>query len=296
MSEVEAMEIKAPKISIVATPIGHLGDLSVRAVECLRSADVVLCEDTRVTRKLLQHCHITNKTLVTYADHNEREASEVWLKRIHDECLHGVLVSDAGTPLISDPGYRLVRGARKLGIRVEPVPGPSAVMALISASGLACDRFQFVGFIPEKKKAREDLFKSLVGYRGLIVAFESVKRLEDSLECAFDVFGDIEVCMGRELTKLHEEILTMKISELLIWVKEKMVKKGEVSLLFSLEEKLSDIDDPKLLITQLAGEGLDRMAIQEVMKKRGFSKKEVYQILLDIKKSRTEVDNSEDQS
>ncbi len=207
---------------VIGGPIGNLEDITLRALKVLRSLDVLLCEDTRRTRIILDKYRIKVKTL-SYNEHNE-------IKRIPEvmellEAGHKVgIMSDAGTPCISDPGYRLVREARKQGFKVSPVPGPSAVVAALSVSGLPTDSFTFEGFLPRKKGKRRKKLQELAEERRTVVIYESVHRIERLLEELQEIFGDREVCLARELTKLHEEVLFGKLSE----VREKLkTVKGE---------------------------------------------------------------------
>lgn len=200
---------------IVSTPIGNLGDITLRAIEILKSVDLVVCEDTRVFGRLATEFQIEKK-LVAMNDFNE----EAKLARIISEIESGksvALVSDAGTPLVSDPGFKLVREAIAKGIKVESISGPSSPIAALTVSGLAPDKFTFVGYLPKKEEKRRELFENLKKMRGLlrstIIAFESPYRLIDTLGDIKVVFGDIDVVICRELTKLHEEIRREKVSE-----------------------------------------------------------------------------------
>src|SRR5436309_10052394 len=201
----------APGLHIVATPIGNLGDLAPRAADTLRRADRILVEDTRVTAKLL--AHIGAKVPMTrYDDHtNERERDAI-VTRLGEEAV--ALVSDAGTPLISDPGYKLVRAARAAGHSVHTVPGPCAAIAALTLAGLPSDRFLFLGFLPAKAKARSDAIAEIADVRATLVLYESGPRLGDSLAALAERLGGREAAVARELTKLHEECVTGKLAEL----------------------------------------------------------------------------------
>ena len=200
-----------PGLYIVATPIGNLGDLSPRAAETLRRADLVLAEDKRVTAKLLSHAGAKSK-LANYSDHTSEAEREAVVARLGEEAI--ALVSDAGTPLISDPGYKLVRAAREAGHAVHTVPGPSAVIAALTLAGLPTDRFLFAGFLPPKDKARRDSLTDLSGIRATLVLYESGPRLADTLTAIRDVLGDREAAVVREISKLYEESVTGSVSEL----------------------------------------------------------------------------------
>jgi 16S rRNA (cytidine1402-2'-O)-methyltransferase len=203
---------------IVATPIGNLSDISSRALEALRSADLIACEDTRHTINLLNHFGI-QKPLVSYHDFNEeRKASELG-RKIRDG-MTVALVSDAGTPGISDPGYRLVRYCREQGLDVLSIPGPNAAIAAIAASGLPSDEFFFVGFLPSKKAARREKLETLRALAATLIFYEAPHRIQGTLIDLLEVLGDREACVARELTKLHEEFLFGKLSAISGKVKE----------------------------------------------------------------------------
>jgi len=197
---------------IVATPIGNLSDISARALETLRAVDLIACEDTRQTIKLLNHFGI-QKPLASYHDFNEEKKAAELGRRIEDG-LKVALVSDAGTPAISDPGYRLVRYCREHGLDVIPIPGASAVVAALSASGLPSDEFFFAGFLPSKRSGRREKLEALRGLRSTLVFYEAPHRIEETLEDMEKTLGDREACVARELTKLHEECLFGKLSEI----------------------------------------------------------------------------------
>ncbi|MDQ7994712.1 MAG: 16S rRNA (cytidine(1402)-2'-O)-methyltransferase [Luteibacter sp.] len=200
-------------LHVVATPIGHRDDISARAIETLRRARVIAAEDTRHTRPLLQHLNI-DTPLVALHDHNERTAVDGLVERMRggDDV---ALVSDAGTPLISDPGFRLVRAARIAGLRVSPVPGPSAVIAALSVAGLPSDRFVFEGFLSAKAGARRSRLAELAGESRTLIFYESSHRIVESLEDMREAFGaDREAVVARELTKMFETVLGDPLSAL----------------------------------------------------------------------------------
>ncbi len=198
---------------VVATPIGNLADLSTRAAEVLAQVDVIAAEDTRHTGRLLSHLML-RKPLFALHDHNESEVATALLDRL-DNGENVALVSDAGTPLVSDPGYRLVDGAHHRGITVSPVPGPSAAVAAMSAAGLASDRFTFEGFLPHKATARRQRLSDLASETRTLVFFESRHRIADSLKDMADAFGsERRACIARELTKMHEQVVRLTLSEL----------------------------------------------------------------------------------
>ena len=207
MSDQRDLDAKplSPGLYIVATPIGNLADITRRAADVLGRCDAIACEDTRVTRKLMQHLGVS-KPLWRYDDHASHEDRARLLEAMRDKAV--ALVSDAGTPLVSDPGYRLVREARSLGIAVTTLPGASAALAALTVSGLPSDRFLFAGFLPPKDKARSDTLNELANVRATLVFFETAPRLLKALAAIGEALPGREVAVARELTKLHEECRT----------------------------------------------------------------------------------------
>jgi 16S rRNA (cytidine1402-2'-O)-methyltransferase len=204
-------KLLAPGLHIVATPIGNLGDLSPRAADTLRGADRILAEDTRVTAKLLAHIG-ARAPMSRYDDHSSDAERARIVERLGAEAI--ALVSDAGTPLISDPGYKLVRAARAGGYAVYTIPGPSAVIAALTLGGLPTDRFLFLGFLPSKEKARGDAIAEVAGVRATLVLYESGPRLGEALAALSRHLGDREAAVAREISKLHEECVTGSLAEL----------------------------------------------------------------------------------
>jgi 16S rRNA (cytidine1402-2'-O)-methyltransferase len=194
-----------PGLYIVATPIGNLSDLSPRAAETLRQADLLLVEDSRITGKLLAHVG-AKVPMRRYDDHSTGSDREEIVERLADEAI--ALVSDAGTPLISDPGYKLVRAAREAGREVHTVPGPCAAITALTIAGLPTDRFLFAGFLPVKAKARADAIAEISGVRATLLFYESGQRLGESLLALAEQLGPRQAAVARELTKLHEECVT----------------------------------------------------------------------------------------
>ncbi len=222
----------AGKLYVISTPIGNLKDVTLRAIEVLKSVDAILCEDTRHAKKFLQHYGI-DKPLISYFEGNEnRRAPQIiqMLKEGQDIAL----ISDAGTPTISDPGYRVVRMAREEGIQVIPVPGPSAIIAALSVSGLPTDRFIFEGFLPKKEGRRRKRLEELADFEGSIVLYESPHRIERTLKEILEIMGDRRVFIGREMTKMHEEYLFGWLSEIMDRVKPK----GEFVIVVSKEKRI----------------------------------------------------------
>jgi 16S rRNA (cytidine1402-2'-O)-methyltransferase len=204
-------KVLAPGLHIVATPIGNLGDLSPRAAETLRNADLILAEDTRVTAKLLAHIG-AKVPMVRYDDHSDDEKRGGIVARLGDQAI--ALVSDAGTPLISDPGYKLVREARAAGHEVRTVPGPCAAIAALTVAGLPTDRFLFLGFLPAKAKARADVIAGVAELRATLVMYESGPRLGETLLALSAQLGERQAAVARELTKLHEQCVSGTLGEL----------------------------------------------------------------------------------
>jgi 16S rRNA (cytidine1402-2'-O)-methyltransferase len=200
-----------PGLYVVATPIGNLGDLSPRAAETLRGADRILAEDKRVSAKLLAHAG-AKAPMSVYHDHSSEAERDAIIARLGSEAI--ALISDAGTPLISDPGYKLVRAARAAGHSVHAVPGPCAAIAALTLAGLPTDRFLFAGFLPAKAKARSDAIEELAGVRATLVFYESGPRLAGTMDALAAELGPREAAVAREISKLHEECVTGTLPEL----------------------------------------------------------------------------------
>jgi 16S rRNA (cytidine1402-2'-O)-methyltransferase len=261
---------------LVSTPIGNLEDITYRAVRVLREVDRIACEDTRRTRKLLERYGI-RKPLVSFHEHNERErAVELAAKLAAGETV--ALVSDAGTPLVSDPGYRLVARAIEAGIAVVPVPGPSAALAALACSGLPTDCFRFGGFLPAKSSERRRVLEGLRGETATLVFYEAPHRVLHALEDIQAVLGARPMTLARELTKIHEEFLRGTPEEISQLLSARPVVKGEITLLIG---KGAEPDRPDVSLREevegLVQGGASRMeAIQAVARRRGLPKREVY--------------------
>ena len=276
---------RGPVVFVVATPIGNLGDLSERAVRTLAGADVIAAEDTRQTRKLLTHLQQTQDArgivmgspdLVAYHDHNEEQQAGKLIERILERKEVLALVSDAGTPCISDPGFRLVEAARAAGISVHPIPGPSALLALASASGLPTDRLLFTGFPPTKQKALHDEISSWISAKASVVFFESTRRLEKTLVLMAKDLPGARIAVGRELTKLHEEIFTGSIEEAVGWASAHEAMRGEASVMVDVR---SAQGASLALSSEPAGEAV--MIEVEIMRMlgRGATMKDILQAI-----------------
>lgn len=220
---------------IVATPIGNLQDITLRAIEILKKVDTIACEDTRTTSILLKSLKIENKHLTSYYEQNELKRIPEILNALKNG-LNIALVSDAGTPAISDPGFKLIRECIKLGIKVESIPGPSSVISSLVSSGLPTDKFLFVGYPPAKPGHRKKLFENISRViqiiKSTIILFEAPHKLIRTLEEMKSVFGDIDIVIARELTKIHEEIRRENISNSIEHFR-KIPPKGELTILFS---------------------------------------------------------------
>lgn len=235
-------ELLRPGLHVVATPIGNLGDLSPRAADTLRHADRILCEDTRVTAKLL--AHVGAKVPMTrYDDHSSESDRDRIVARLGSEAI--ALVSDAGTPLISDPGYKLVRAARAAGHDVHTVPGPSAAIAALTLAGLPTDRFLFLGFLPAKAKARADAIAEVAQVRATLVLYESGPRLGDTLATLAEVLGERGGAVTREISKLHEECVTGSLPELASRYVES-APKGEIVIVVGPPPESQQASDEQL--------------------------------------------------
>lgn len=219
------------KLYVVATPIGNLGDITLRALEVLKSVDIIACEDTRHTQKLCQHFQI-NKPLVALHAHNESDQSQALLEKMLEGATIA-LVSDAGTPLVSDPGFRLVQLAKARGIDVSPLPGACAAIAALSVSGLPSHAFHFVGFMSSKQGARLKQLESLLHESATLIFYEAPHRIEECLADMLDIFGgDRKACLARELTKTFETVLSLPLEQLLARVQsDSNQHKGEMVLL-----------------------------------------------------------------
>lgn len=269
----------AGKLLIVGTPIGNLADLTPRAIDALKSADLILCEDTRHTRKLLTHFGI-DKPTQSFHEHNEDEKASAIVERIAKGSVIA-LVSDAGMPVLSDPGFRLVRLARERQVVMEPIPGPFAgVMALV-ASGIAPAPFTFFGFAPHREGERVEFYGRVAAAGHTAIVYESPERVIDSLRTAMNVLGDIEVTVGREMTKLHEEFISGRISEVI----DRVTPRGEITIVFAAAERQHKEVAPEEIASEfdrLRATGMRRNdAVKAVAEKFGLRKNDVYKLLLD---------------
>ncbi len=265
---------------IVATPIGNLEDITLRALRVLKEADLIAAEDTRHTLNLLNYYGIKTP-LTSYHEHNEQSKAQSLVERL----LRGesiALVSDAGTPAISDPGYRLVLGAIAAGIKVTPIPGASALAAVMSSSGLPSGRFIFEGFLPGKKQERRRRLSALRNETRTLVFYEAPHRLKDSLSDMRELIGDRQIVIAREMTKVHEEFCRGPVSEVQLRLENREIR-GEITLVvqgFSAEAPISEAT-LEADILRLRRDGLHVKAIAEVLSEQyGYSKKAIYRLTL----------------
>ncbi|HMN53489.1 MAG TPA: 16S rRNA (cytidine(1402)-2'-O)-methyltransferase [Sphingopyxis sp.] len=272
-----------PGLYIVATPIGNLGDVSARAAATLASADVIAAEDTRVTAKLLSHLGL-RVPMTPYHDHSDERARAALVARMESEVV--ILVSDAGTPLISDPGYKLVRDARAAGRHVTTLPGPCAAIAAITLSGLPSDRFLFAGFLPNKAKARADTIAEFAALRSTLVFYESGPRLAAALGALAEGLGNREAAVAREISKLYEECVTGTLSELAARYAD-APPKGEIVIVVGPPgEAVAEEVDDATLDAALRAAMADRpvaQAAKAVAKRYGLDRHEVYARALALK-------------
>ena len=261
---------------VVATPIGNLEDISLRAVRILREVDLIACEDTRQTRKLLDHYGI-EKAAISYHEHNERARAEELLRGLQAG-KNIALVSDAGTPLIADPGYRVVELARENGVTVTPVPGPSAMLAALSASGLPTDSLLFRGFLPPRTAQRRKILEELKTMEATLVFYETPHRILEALADIDAVMGERPVVLARELTKIHEEFLRGSAGELKGILERRPSIKGEFVVMVGKGSGVVEEETPvEQAVEELIRQGMPRMdALKAVAKRRGLSKREVY--------------------
>ena len=270
------------RLFVVATPIGNLEDVTLRAIRTLKEAGLIAAEDTRHTKKLLDHFGIATP-LTSYHEHNEREKAQGLVERLM-EGGDVALVSDAGTPGISDPGYRLVKLAIENSIPVISIPGPSAIISLVAISGLPTDRFTFMGFLPEKESGLRALLKEISGKAHTYVFYESPNRLKATIEAMMEELGDIQTVMGRELTKMHEEVLRGTVSEIKAALADREIK-GEVTLVIRTEERAKGDFRPALVELLSAGAKLND-AVKAIAKDFNLPRAEVYREALAIKEKK----------
>ena len=284
-------KVKNGELLIVATPIGNLGDITYRAVEQLKSADAIYCEDTRHSRKLLDRYAVVATPLLPYHEHNATKTRPTILRKL-EEGQKLALISDAGTPLISDPGYKLVSEARELGIRITPLPGACAAVTALCAAGLPSDQFFFHGFLPPKEQARRKALSNLLDIPGTLIFYESPKRLSKMLvDAAIVLGGEREATIGRELTKQFEEFRKGSLQELAEAYAEEDTPKGEIVVLIGAKAEsdkvINEAELEKLLRKALETLPV-KQAANQVAEQTGLSKRDCYQLALKLK-DKTEI-------
>ena len=278
--------MSAPRLYVVATPIGNLADLSPRAQQILAEVDLIAAEDTRHTGRLLQHFNI-KANLISVHDHNERQRADMIIDRLQ-QGQQIALVSDAGTPLISDPGFVLVRAVREAGFEVSPVPGCCAFVAALSASGMPSDRFSFEGFLPAKSGARQQALSELAQATQTLIFYESTHRIVDSLKDMQETLGsDRFVLVARELTKTFETIKGAPLNELLEWIQgDSNQQRGEFVVIVQGAPERADTGisvEAERILDLLAAELPPKKAAALTAEISGANKKALYQLLLDKK-------------
>jgi 16S rRNA (cytidine1402-2'-O)-methyltransferase len=273
----------AGTLFLVATPIGNLADITYRAVRVLSEVALIACEDTRHTARLLSHLGLSTPT-ISYHEHNEQSRAKDLVARL-EAGADIALVSDAGTPLVSDPGYRLLQAAIRNSINVVSVPGPSAAIAALTVSGFPIDRFLFIGFVPQKAAQRRQFLVDLLHqYSITIVLYEAPHRLLDTLSDLAHVYGpDHLISVSRELTKVHEETLRGPIFAIQSQFAARPSIKGEFTIVLGPRTKALEVPattDLRQEVESLIGSGVPRMdAIKEVARKHGLPKRDVYRII-----------------
>ncbi len=280
---------------IVATPIGNLEDITQRALRVLREVDLIACEDTRRTRVLLNRFGIKTKT-ISYHEHNERERAEA-LCTLLDSGKNVAIVSDAGTPLINDPGFRIVNAAVERTIPVVPIPGATAFIAALVGSGLPADQFFFGGFLPARAHARRAKLEELSRIPATLILYEAPHRIAATLRDAIDVLGDRDAAIAREITKLHEEFARGRLSQLAERFSEAKDARGEMVLIISgagsdrsVDENLAKSSSKQLFarVRELESEGLDsKTALKQAARELGFKRDEAYRLLVTQKNRRS---------
>jgi 16S rRNA (cytidine1402-2'-O)-methyltransferase len=269
---------------LVATPIGNLEDITLRALRVLKEVDLIACEDTRHTRKLLLHYDISRPT-ISYHEHNERERTPELIEKLQSG-VSIALVSDAGTPLVSDPGYRLVSEAILRGLDVVPIPGPSALVTAIAASGLPTAEFTFAGFLPPRRAARRARLVELATLKSTVIFYEAPHRIRETLIDARELLGDRQAVLARELTKLHEQFLRGSLSQLARELAETATR-GEMVLLIGppLDDNQSRTASTSSVSEDIRrlmfAEGIDqKSALKRIARARGISRSEAYRLML----------------
>lgn len=280
---VKSYKMHDTRLYIVATPIGNLGDISQRARDVLNSADIIAAEDTRVTKKLFSLLGLSlQKKFIVYEDHSENDKFQEIIDFINQGKVVA-LVSDAGSPLISDPGYKLVRECRKQNIKISVIPGACAVVCALQLSGLPTNRFMFAGFVPNKEKARIDLFSELKDINTTLVLYETANKIEKTLSALEKIMPNREIAIVREITKMYEECLSGIASVLISRIKENPLK-GELVLVIEPPHEVdnTDIDLAEIIQDELKNHTL-KEAVKIISDKYNLKRNDVYEKALEIK-------------
>lgn len=280
----EFMTNRNGKLFIIATPIGNLSDITLRALETLKSVDLILCEDTRVTSTLLKH-HLINKPLTVYNDHSDEFARQKIIAKLKDG-QNLALVSDAGTPLISDPGYKLIQELRSQNLPTETLPGACSVISALTLSGLPSDRFMFIGFLPHKDSGKEKIFSELNSVQTTLVCFEAANRLLETLKLMEQYFIGRSIVIAREITKLYEETIGSNAKEIIQYYQDNPDKlRGEIVMMISPPDENSNSSEENILkqLSKLMEEMSLRDAVEIVSSQHQLRKKEIYKLALTLK-------------
>ena len=268
---------------IISTPIGNLQDISPRALDILREAEIIACEDSRVSKKLFALLGISlNKKFISYEDHSEEQKAQ-YIVDLIEQGNAIALISDAGSPLISDPGYKLVRLCRKQDVYVTAVPGACAVITALQLSGLPTNRFMFAGFIPNKDKARTDLFAELKDIDTTLVFYETAPRLLKTLAIASEIFADREIAIARELTKMYEETVCGSVAEVINHFEQNEPKGEFVLMIAPPAEKQNSAADVREILRKRLQETSLKTAVKEITEQYKLNKNEVYALALELK-------------
>lgn len=268
---------------IIATPIGNLGDISPRAKDILSEASIIACEDTRVSKKLFTLLGISlDKKFISYEDHSEEQKAQ-YIVDLINQGNAVALISDAGSPLISDPGYKLVRLCRTQNVYVTTIPGACAVIAALQLSGLPTNRFMFAGFIPNKDKARQDLFNELKNINTTLVFYETAPRIIKTLEQAAKIFGNREIAIARELTKMYEETVYGTIEEVIVHFKQNEPKGEFVLMVAPPEKEQNTVADIKEILQKRLRQTSLKTAVKEITAEYNLNKNDVYALALELK-------------
>ena len=285
---------QAPGLYLVSTPIGNLGDITGRAMKILANVDLIACEDSRVTGKLLMLLGLPSKSLIPYHEHNAEKTQPILMQKLRNG-LAVALVSDAGAPLISDPGYRLVRCCAEEDIPVTAIPGASAALMALQLSGLPCHRFLFEGFLASKRSARQRQIELLSSIPATLIFYESPHRLIDSLADLLDVLGDRPAAVARELTKLHEEVRRASLSDLCAHYQTAGAPKGEIVIVVAPPEEEGTPDEADIdqaLIRALADMSI-KDAVSAVAAQMGMKRRVIYQRALALAEKNRAPDDEE---